>query len=162
MSFCQQCGTEAAAATLFCASCGANVTAPDVKAHDPYAPPAATRAGLAPQWVHNFALFEQAGGVRLPLIGTLPFGDRVRLRFNIWALLFGPVYYAAKGMWRKALSLSLALMVLLVIVELAADLLGMRDTKINLISNIVFPLVFAMRANIDYYKKMVLDDNGWW
>lgn len=22
--------------------------------------------------------------------------------------------------------------------------------------------VFAIRANIDYYKKMVLGDNGWW
>ena len=22
--------------------------------------------------------------------------------------------------------------------------------------------VFAIRANIDYYKKMVLGENGWW
>lgn len=22
--------------------------------------------------------------------------------------------------------------------------------------------LFAVRANIDYYKKMVLGDNGWW
>jgi len=26
----------------------------------------------------------------------------------------------------------------------------------------VIPVIFATRANIDYYKKMVLGDNGWW
>src|SRR5471032_3260321 len=162
MSFCQQCGTEAAVATLFCAGCGANVTAPDVKAHDPNAPLFSAYADLGSKWVHNFALMEQAGGVRLPRLGTLPFGDRVRVLFNIWALLFGPVYYAVKGMWRKGLALFFAIMAVLVVVELAADLLGIRETKINLISNIVIPLIFATRANIDYYKKMVLGENGWW
>jgi len=162
MSFCQQCGTEAAVATLFCAGCGANVTAPDVKAHDPNAPLFAAYADLGPKWVHNFALLEQAGGVRLPRLGTLPLGDRARLLVNIWALIFGPIYYAAKGMWRKGLALFLAMMVVLVLVELAAELLGIGDKKIELASDIVVPFIFAARANIDYYKKMVLGDNGWW
>lgn len=24
------------------------------------------------------------------------------------------------------------------------------------------PLIFCFRANIDYYKRMVEQDNGWW
>jgi len=162
MSLCQQCGTEAAAATLFCAGCGANVTAPDVKAHDPNAPQFAAYADLGPKWVHNFALMEQAGGVRLPRLGALPLGDRVRVLFNIWALIFGPIYYAAKGMWRKGLALLLVILVGLLLVELAAEIFGISDKKIYVVSNIVVPLIFAIRANIDYYKKMVLGDNGWW
>lgn len=162
MSFCQHCGTEAAAATLFCAGCGANVTAPDVKAHDPDAPGFAAYADLGPKWVHNFALMEQAGGVRLPRLGTLPLGDRVRVLFNIWALIFWPIYYLVKGMWRKGLALLLVILVVLLLVELACGILGISDKKIYFISNIVVPLIFSMRANIDYYKKIVLSDNGWW
>src|SRR5471030_339913 len=162
MSFCQQCGTEAAVATLFCAGCGANVTAPDVKAHDPNAPLFSAYAELGPKWVHNFALMEQAGGVRLPHLAKLPLGERVRVMFNIWALIFGPIYYAVKGMWRKGLALTLVIMVALLIVELPTEIFAISATKIYVISSIAVPLIFATRANLDYYKKMVLGDSGWW
>jgi len=162
MSFCQQCGTEAAVATLFCAGCGANVTAPDVKAHDPNAPLFSAYADLGAKWVHNFALMEQAGGVRLPRLGALALGDRARLLVNIWALIFGPLYYAVKGMWRKGLALLLAVTAVLLLVTLAAKRSGVSEQKILLLACIVIPVIFATRANIDYYKKMVLGDNGWW
>jgi hypothetical protein len=34
---------------------------------------------------------------------ALPFGTRFRMNTNIWAFLFGPIYYFVKGMWRKGL-----------------------------------------------------------
>ncbi|WP_295998252.1 DUF2628 domain-containing protein [Rugamonas sp.] len=162
MSFCQQCGTEAAAATLFCAGCGANVTAPDVKAQDPNAPRPIRRADLPPTWIHNFALIEQAGGTGLPRIGKLPFGDRLRVLLNVWAFIFGPFYYAVKGMWRKGLTLLAFAIVLIAILDMLFNLSAIGASKLDLIANLVLPLSFAARANIDYYKQIVLRDNGWW
>ncbi|MBI5734263.1 DUF2628 domain-containing protein [Mycobacterium adipatum] len=61
---------------------------------------------LAASWQRRFAFFDLYG---LPnssptakaAYRTLPFWDKVRLTSNVWALLFGFVYFYAKGMWRK-------------------------------------------------------------
>jgi hypothetical protein len=111
-------------------------------------------------WRAKFFIFEKAGGVKLPRFKELAFGERMKIGFNILAFLFGPLYYIAKGMWKKGLvmfGICLAAVLLLsILLELAglgrfADALGFGAGA-----------VFAARANIDFYKKMVLNQNGWW
>ena len=67
----------------------------------------APQAGeLAVSWQRRFAFFDLYG---LPSSSpaakaayrTLPFWDKVRLTSNVWAFLFGFLYFYVKGMWRK-------------------------------------------------------------
>ncbi len=80
--------------------------------------------------------------------------------FNILALLFGPFYYITKGMWRKAISLFLVCVVVVVILELLLEVAGFGS--VGRAPGYGVAAVFAVRANIDYYKKTVLGENGWW
>ena len=50
-------------------------------------------------------------------------------------------------------------MVLIFILDLILELMDLRYTQFT---GLVSSVIFATRANIDYYKKMVLEDNGWW
>jgi hypothetical protein len=52
-------------------------------------------------WKQLFALIQRAGGPPLKNFQSLSFGERMRVGMNFLAFLFGPFYYAAKGMWRK-------------------------------------------------------------
>ncbi len=115
---------------------------------------------ISDKWKLKLHAIDKAGGPKLPQIKTLSSAERRRVSFNILAFLFGPIYYAWKGMWKKGLSLLaacfLAILVIATIMELVgwgrfADALGYGASAI-----------FAVRANIDYYKKMVLNLNGWW
>ncbi|MBL0089748.1 MAG: DUF2628 domain-containing protein [Ideonella sp.] len=101
---------------------------------------------------------EKAGGPKMPNARNLPFGERSTLTFNGWGFFFGPFYYLAKGMWKKGLSLFGVVVVLLIVGEAIASAMHWPDGFLSVIG----PVVFAVRANIDYYKKMVLGDNGWW
>lgn len=111
-------------------------------------------------WKQKFRLIEKAGGARQPDLKSLSSGERMKIGFNIVAFLFGPVYYLVKGMWRKALSIFGACIVVIVILGVVLDLLGVGRVADAL--GYGAAAVFAVRANIDYYKKMVLGDNGWW
>ncbi|MET0335796.1 MAG: DUF2628 domain-containing protein, partial [Rhizobacter sp.] len=86
--------------------------------------------------------------------------ERFKISFNVLAFLFGPLYYLTKGMWKKALSLFGACIVVVVVVGVVLDLFGFG--KIADALGYGAAAIFAVRANIDYYKKMVLGDNGWW
>jgi hypothetical protein len=142
--------------------------------HNPYAAPKAevsVIAGTAASsdiaslpvssaWKAKFYLIERAGGVKLPKFKTLKFGERMKVNFNVLAFLFGPIYYAFKGMWKKALALFLAAAVVVVVLAVLLELAG-AGALANALSYGVSAF-FAVRANIDYYKKMVLNENGWW
>jgi hypothetical protein len=107
-------------------------------------------------WKTRFRLIERAGGVKLPNLKALAFGQRMKVMFNVLAFLFGPLYYLAKGLWKKAL----VLFAICVVVVVVADLV-MGDRLGNAIG-IATGALFAVRANIDFYKKKVLGDDGWW
>jgi hypothetical protein len=141
---------------------------------NPFAPPlapvsdvpaplaAAAIAGLpvSEAWKTRFQFLEKAGGVKMPRLKALGTGERMKLSFNILAFLFGPFYYLAKGMWKKAIALfvvcAAAVLVLAVLLEMA----GFGQFGKSLGYGVA--AIFAVRANIDYYKKMVLGQNGWW
>ena len=140
---------------------------------NPYAPPRSSVADadraaadieslpVSARWKARFRAIRDAGGPKLPDLKSLPPRERRRaFGFNILAFLFGPFYYLAKGMWRRGAMLFLAVFAALLIVQIVLDALGYG--RFGKYLSIASGVVFAIRANIDYYKKMVLRDNGWW
>ncbi|MBS4728476.1 DUF2628 domain-containing protein [Mycobacterium sp. SM1] len=81
---------------------------------------------------------------------ALPFGARVRINSNIPAFLFGPLYFFAKGMWRKGVTL-LAPVIAAAIVMVAVqvpDSIG-RAVGVGLAFALMTP------ANYGYYLHVV-------
>jgi len=108
-----------------------------------------------PQWSAVFSLIERAGGPSLPSANNLSHYERITINFNIWAFVFGPLYYLVKGMYRKAI---FGLMCGFLIIFGLIEVIG-QDM---VFTNYVIPIIFGTRANIDYYKKCVLNENGWY
>lgn len=150
MPFCQQCGSQASSTAEFCFNCGADIAAPK-----------AALKGLSLDWKSTFASLQKGGGVDLPQSIELTLSERSRVLFNVWAFLFGPLYYLAKGMWKKALSLSAIALTLYLALNWVLGLLGLGASKFATLSVLIGPALFATRANVDYFKKMVLGDKGW-
>jgi hypothetical protein len=118
------------------------------------------RLPVSPAWKDRFVLIAKAGGPKLPKFKDLAFGERMKINFNVLAFLFGPVYYAVKGMWRKGLALFVACVVVFTALSFILEFAGLGRT-VNALGYAA-AAVFAVRANIDFYKKMVLKDNRWW
>lgn len=89
-----------------------------------------------------------------------PSVNRTSTSYYAPALVTSPVYYIAKGMWKKGLALLLACVLVVIVLSIALEYFGLG--KIANALGYGVSAVFAMRANIDYYKKMVLGENGWW
>ena len=132
-----------------------------MNAPNPFAPPKADvqdidtaadvdidRLPVSGAWKLKFLLMRRAGG------------ERMKLGSNVLAFLFGPLYYVAKGMWRKAIVLFAACAVAFIVLSLLMDIAGLGGFRSALGYGVA--AVFSTRANIDYYKKMVLKQNGWW
>lgn len=155
MPYCQECGTETLASTAFCRQCGKSVdaTAPSAAAA------VASDAKLSTSWIHKFAMVEKAGGLKMQNQKDLTVGERMAVIFNIWGFLFGPFYYLVKGMWRKAIMLTVLGLTAAFLLQVVLEMLHMNGEALT---RFVCPAIFACRATIDYYKKVVLKDNAWW
>jgi hypothetical protein len=139
-----------------------------------YAPPKAVVEDVAAQhssadilnlpvsdnWKAKFFLLEKAGGVKMASIKALSVAERMKVTFNLLAFLFGPIYYAFKGMWKKGLAIFGASLVLVLLIGFVLELAGLGRFANAL--GYGAAAFYAIRANIDYYKKMVLKQNGWW
>lgn len=150
MPFCQQCGSQASATAQFCFNCGADVAAAAI-----------ALPGLSDGWKNCFAALQKGGGVALPQSLALTLGERARVLFNPWAFLFGPFYYVAKGMGRKAAMLCVMALLLAVSAYAVFGALGLDSVLFTALACCIPSALFATRANTDYFKKMVLDDEGW-
>ena len=85
----------------------------------------------------------------------LPLGERLGLNFNFLGFFFGPIYYLIKGLWRQAvvyLICSVAVAVLFEVVGLGKFARGVGYG---------FAMLYAMRANVSYYRKVVLGETPW-
>ncbi|MCW4453586.1 DUF2628 domain-containing protein [Flavobacterium sp. MXW15] len=106
-------------------------------------------------WKRRFRAIEAAGGPELPRFRELPFSERRRVQFNLLAFLLGPFYYLAKGLWRQAVVYVLIALAVILLLELAG---------LDSVTRVVgygFAAVYAVRANIGYYKRMVLAQPPW-
>jgi len=158
MAFCSNCGTEVVATAAFCPACGKGNAFVKNKPTQGATSSTISAQEISDAWKKKFALLEKAGGPKLPKASELAFGDRINAVFNVWGFLFGPFYYLAKGMWKKAIVLTILCIVAIVIIEMILRNMGISGT----ITNFIAPAIFATRANIDYYKKIMLGENGWW
>ena len=112
-------------------------------------------------WKKRFNWLKKAGGPSMPNLKTMPKAERKGFSFfNILAFLFGPFYYLAKGMWRKGISLFIVCAAVVIALEFLLVMIGFGQFGKALGYGV--SAVFAVRANIDYYKKMVLGENNWW
>lgn len=161
MAYCSGCGSEFAANASFCMACDKVATVEEnveQRGPRPVAVPAEELEKLSDVWKKKFFLIEKAGGPKLPHMRELRFGEKRRLTLNVWAWLFGAFYYLTKGMWKKAIVLSALCLLATYILEVLLQRMGLTTS----LTKFVGPAVFGTRANIDYYKKVVLGDNGWW
>jgi len=142
---------------------------------NPYAPPVSLVLDTSEQptdemidnlsvsavWKERFKAIAHAGGPKLPNLKNLPKTERRKaLSFNILAFLFGPLYYLSKGMWKKALTYFILLFIAAIILILILKALGYPQISSAL--KYGAGAFYAIRANIDFYKKSVLHSNGWW
>ena len=117
---------------------------------------------LSPRWERRVSLIEKAGGRHLPHRDRLTFGERRCVSISLWAWLWGPWYYFYMGMWRKALLYSSVLVVLYLLSTSALAAMGHMSDIVGAGVNLTAYLMFGLFAYEDYYRKVVLDDNGWW
>jgi hypothetical protein len=115
---------------------------------------------VSDRWKVKFRLLEKAGGVKLTKFKDLSMSERMKVNFNLLGFLFGPIYYLCKGMWKKGLALFGACLLAVVALVILLDLAGLGRFANAL--GYGAAAMFGVRANIDYYKKMVLGQNGWW
>ncbi len=108
-------------------------------------------------WKKRFRLIEAAGGEKITAAAAkqLTFGQRFSMTFNVLAFLFGPIYFLIKGMWRPAVLYFVSYAVLATLFIM----LGWENILNGL--SIGFAAAFMGRANILYYKKMVLGKEDW-
>lgn len=158
MTFCQACGNKSAASAAFCVSCGTRVAAPLESQQSVSTPSTAPTEDISKSWKEKFSIIEKAGGVKLPKNRELTFRERSKAIFNVWGWFFGPFYYLTKGMWKKAIVFTALCIAAIVVLEAIFESMGISTT----LTNFIGPAVFGTRANIDYYKKIILGDNGWW
>lgn len=152
MSICQHCGTHFITSPL-CTTCRP-VTAIPLE----YAVP----QKLPHVWRDKFAAIDRAGGVELPKLNLLPLMTRVRLRCNVFAMLFGVVYYICKGMLKRGIALTALLVAVTLLLLWLADQLNVPADVAHNVTAAISATVYAWRANLDYYKLAVLGDDSWW
>jgi len=117
---------------------------------------------LSPTWRQRFAAIAKAGGPTLVNLRKCPLGQRFTALFNFPALLFGPLYYLFRGMWRKALSLTALVFGIALIMQVIAAVFGLPEESFDNVVRIASIVLFTQQANLTYYRKMVLGQNGWW
>ncbi|MDV3305626.1 DUF2628 domain-containing protein [Mycobacterium avium subsp. hominissuis] len=116
---------------------------------------------MPPRWRSRFAFFAAYG---LPSSSpeareaykALPFGARFRLNSNGMAFLFGPLYFFAKGMWRKGITLltvAAAVAVVTVVIDMPDSLARAID--------IGFAALAMTVANYAYYLHVAKQSQSW-
>lgn len=140
---------------------GAEPLAADAHTTAPTHPPHSLPADLPEIWKKRFALMERAGGLKMTRLKDLGFWERSACTFNVLAGIFGPFYYIAKGMWKKGLAYWCLGIVGIVVLEVLVSLVGYGHLLERVHYTGMWVALFALMANRDYYKKVVLGDNRW-
>lgn len=110
---------------------------------------------VSDKWKTRFRTIERAGGPDLPKFRELSTSDRLSVQFNWIAFILGPFYFLAKGLWRQAVVYVLAAIACVLIME------AMGLGRFSRVVGYGFAVVYSLRANISYYKKVVLDEAPW-
>lgn len=121
-------------------------------------------ADVPERWRSRFDFFSRYGQPASSPESTaafkqLSFGGRFRLGFNGPAFLFGPIYYAIKGPWRKGLSLlGIAIAISFVIGAIEAAF----DFTIPAASySVAIGLIYSSVANWAYFLHVTRGSTSW-
>lgn len=123
--------------------------------------------GLSKAWQHKFDLLEKVGADHQSIyraMGTadykaLGFRDKQRITFNLWAFIFGPLYYFVKKMWGKGLLILAFIWLLATALTLVEVALGF--TLPDVVFWIPSSIICAQLAAHDYYRKVMKDETAW-
>ncbi|WDE00779.1 DUF2628 domain-containing protein [Thalassomonas actiniarum] len=122
---------------------------------------------VSDKWRTRFALLEKIGADKQFIFQAaggdgfkaLPFKQRQKISFNLFAFLFGPFYYFGKKMWHKgALLLALTWLwsCLVFIIEMTLE------TKLASIAYWIVPAaICAQLANYDYFRFITQQEKIW-
>lgn len=113
------------------------------------------RLDVSDKWKDRFRAIERAGGPDLPKFRTLSPAERRGVQFNWIAFLFGPFYFLAKGLWRQAV----VYVLLAIACGLTMEAVGLGE--FGRAVGFGFAAVYAIRANVSYYRKVVLSESLW-
>lgn len=116
---------------------------------------------VSPAWASRFEFFDNYG---LPgstpesktAFKTLSLWQRFRLQNNWLALFFGPIYFFAKGIWRKGISL----LAVDVAVTVALTLTNTADSIGRAIS-FGCAMAASLTANYAYYLHATKHSTSW-
>lgn len=174
MGFCEQCGTQLGEGAGFCAGCGKEALAGAPRGmRESAARPTidvstsasvGDSSGISEKWRQRFAAIEKAGGERTrwwrwPEGKQLTGKEKRLITSNLWAFVFGPFYYLYLGLWRKAITLLVVVLVIDFILEIVGNAVGF---PVDRFLWIVSAIIFKQCANVDYYRKTVLKRREWW
>lgn len=101
------------------------------------------------------------GGLKLTKLKDLSFFERTACTFNLLAGLFVPFYYIAKGMWKKGLAYWGLGIAGILVLETLVTVAGFGHLLSRMHYTGAWVALFAMMANRDCYKKVMLGDNAW-
>ncbi|WOB27947.1 MULTISPECIES: DUF2628 domain-containing protein [Xanthomonas] len=113
------------------------------------------RFNVSDTWKKRFKVIAKAGGTKLPDFRSLSSGERRGINFNWLAFLLGPFYFLAKGLWRQAVVYVLLAIALATLLELVG--LGQLGRAVGY----GFAAIYAVRANVSYYAKVVQGQAPW-
>lgn len=113
---------------------------------------------ISDKWKNRFLTINRAKPISLGLIPKFenPKELNFSAKFNFLAFFFNIIYYAIKGMWKKAI------VILGINIILALIVAMLNPNLVQLVSFAIAGLSAGM-ANNDFYRFKVLDEgNFWW
>ncbi len=122
---------------------------------------------VSDKWKRYFKGMQKYGGVRAPLLKSLPPDQRKAALKEMappissfaLAFVFGFFYYLVKGMWKKGLVLLAFVLVVVITVSFLLYLVG-GETLANA-TRFLGGAIFAIMAPRDFYAFKVDGDDGW-
>ncbi len=168
--YCRGCGKQIHETAPFCPQCGAPQglvnPPPQSTVNIPYQGmrtqmPAMSKSKevLSEKWKQRFAVVESYTGGELfsntAYFKSLSYGERLKIvnrNINWWAFFFSTLYYLYLGMWRRAITYTVVATLINIIIEMITGKPG---------GAFLASFLFASYANIHYYRKIVLNDDGW-
>lgn len=123
---------------------------------------------LKPKWQVRFDYFEATENMskseRKEFDKQYSFFSVQRQKMNIFAFLFGPIYFFILGLWRKGLVLLLANILLSVLAVVVLQGIDTSDNVDGAILNVIsfgFMFIFAYSANYAYYLHVRKGSKSW-
>lgn len=110
---------------------------------------------LDPKWEKRFNFFKEHGAPNTKTykeaFKKLKFGERYSLNINLWAFIFGWIYFLIKGMWKPGLILAVLTIALGVLSE-SIDL----PVIVSRVLSLIIMFLAGLTANYTYYRYEVL------